>query len=130
MSARGRTVTANQLVYDQADFFQSDGFTRVTGLTPSQLTCQLFFQNVLQPWSFLSGAGVTDAQVAAGRIFFVEVAGSPGIYNVRWFPTSVGYWRLIISYPTGLQIAAQEYDVTQPVSVNQGLQSSFIRTPC
>lgn len=128
---RGRLVYANQTVVDQSDFFQVDGFTRVTGLTVSQLTCQLFFDNSLQPWPFVTGAGFTDIQIAAGYVYWLEVPGSPGIYSVRFRPTSVGYWRLIITYPAGTQISAQDYDViATPPTVDTGLKASFIKPPC
>ena len=59
MTTRGRLVYANQTVVDQADFFQSDGYTRVTGLVPANLVMQLFFDNQLQPWTFITGANLT-----------------------------------------------------------------------
>lgn len=130
-TTRGRLVSTNNVVLDQADFFQIDGFTRVTGLLPGQLTCQLFFQNQLQPWPLATGAGVTDAQVAAGRVYWTEVPGSPGIYNIRWRPNAVGYWRLIITYPAGLQIMGQDYDVVVAgVAVETGLKASFVKPNC
>ena len=128
-TTRGRHVYTNQVVFDQADFFQSDGFTRVTGLTPAQLTCQLFFNNSLANWPLNASPGTTDAQVASGRVYWVEVPGSEGYYNVRWRPNAVGYWRLVITYPAGTQIMAQDYDVlNQPQTVDQGLKASFVRS--
>ena len=128
MTTRGRLVYANQTVVDQADFFQSDGYTRVTGLTPTGLICQLFFDNQLQPWKFITGANITDTQIASGAVYWVEVPGSPGIYSVRFRPNAVGYWRLLISYPVGLQIMGQDYDVNPvPPMVEQGLSSSFVK---
>jgi hypothetical protein len=127
MTTRGRTVYSNQTVVDQADFFQSDGYTRVTGLLPSQLVCQFFFNNKLQTWPLISGANLTDMQIVAGSVYWWEVPGSPGIYSVRWRPNAVGYWRLLISYPAGLQTSGQDYDVNPiPPVVNQGLQTSFV----
>ena len=132
-TTRGRLVNNNNVVLDQADFFQVDGFTRVPGLTIGQLTCQLFFQNALQPWTFVSGSGVTDVQAVSGRVYWVEVPGSPGIYNVRWRPNATGYWRLIITYPVGMQIMGQDYDVIAGASAadcGTGLKSSFIKPGC
>lgn len=111
-TTRGRLVAANQVVYDQADFFQIDGFTRITGLVPANLTCQVFFNNALQSWPMVSGATVTDPQVVAGKVYWQEVGVSTGIYNVRFRPNAVGYWRLLITYPAGSQILAQDFDVT------------------
>jgi hypothetical protein len=113
-TTRGRQVFSNQVVFDQADFFQSDGFTRVTGLTTSNLTCELFFNNILMPWSFLSGVGISDAQIAAGKVYWMEIPTDPGRYNIRWRPNAVGYWRLLITYTAGQQIMGQDYDFIKP----------------
>ena len=130
-TTRGRQVFANQVVFDQADFFQSDGFTRVVGIVISQLTCELFFNNSSLPWVLTPSAGVSDAQVAAGKIYWGEIPGDPGRYSVRWRPNALGYWRLIITYPTGTQIMAQDYDVvSQPPTVDQGLKASFLKPGC
>lgn len=128
---RGRTVDNNQTVLDQADFFLPDGFTRVFGLNVAQITSQLFFQNQLQPWPLVSGIGITDSQIVSGRIYWVEVPGSPGIYNVRWRPNAIGYWRLIITYPAGQQIVGQDYDVIQTsAQATGGLKPSFMKPHC
>lgn len=130
-TTRGRLVYANQTVVDQADFFQSDGFTRVTGLTVTNLICQIFFDNQLQPWSFITGANLTDTQIASGSVYWLEVPGSPGIYSVRFRPNSIGYWRLLITYTAGQQIMGQDYDVNAaPPTVDQGLKASVVRPNC
>lgn len=130
-TTRGRQVFANQVVFDQADFFQSDGFTRVIGLVTSNLTCELFFNNILMPWSFVSGVGISDAQIAAGKVYWLEIPNDPGRYNIRWRPNAVGYWRLLITYTAGLQIMGQDYDVINtPQTVDQGLKASFIKPGC
>jgi len=129
-TTRGRLVQINQVILDQADFFQSDGFTREVGLTPSDLTSQIFHLNVLQPWPLVDGASVTDASVASGKIYWTEVSGSPGIYNIRWRPNSLGYWRLLITFAAGTQIMGQDYDVVSQVPLAEsGLRASFTR-PC
>lgn len=127
-TTRGRLVQINQVILDQADFFQLDGFTRVVGLQPSDLTLQLFFQNQLQPWPLIIGSGVTDALVKSGSVYWNEVPGSPGIYNVRFRPNTTGYWRLLITYAAGTQIMGQDYDVvTQTPVVESGLKASFVK---
>ncbi len=130
-TTRGRIVQQNQVVYDQVDFFQSDGFTRVTGLTASTVSLNAFFENVAQPWPLTNGLTVLDAQVASGYVYFNEVPGSPGYYNIRWRPNAVGYWRLLITYTPGQQIEAQDYDViaTFP-TIETGLTASFIKREC
>lgn len=130
-TTRGRLVRNNEVVLDQADYFGPDGFTRVTGLTVADLTYAIFFNNTLLPWVFVTGAGVTDAQVASGKVYFIEVPGSPGYYNVRFRPNAVGYWRLLLTYTAGEQIMAQDYDVSgAPANMDIGLQSSFIKPGC
>jgi hypothetical protein len=130
-TTRGRLIYANQVVHDQADFFQPDGYTRVTGLTIGQLQMQMFFNNAAQPWQFVVGSGVMDAQVASGKVYWIEVPGAPGIYNVRWRPNALGYWRLLITYPAGQQIMAQDYDVIPGgASTDSGLRESFVKPSC
>jgi hypothetical protein len=117
-------------VLDQADYFQLDGYTRVTGLTPGDLVSQLFYNNTEQPWPLLDGLGVPDAPVSSGRVYFPEVPGSPGIYSVRFRPNALGYWRYLLDYPVGQQIMAQDYDVTPTASTtSSGIKSSFVK-PC
>lgn len=128
MTTHGRIIPINQAVLDQADFFQSNGFTRIVGLTPAQLLGQLFYNNAVQPWPLISGTGIADAQVASGRVYFNEVPGSPGFYNVRFRPNALGYWRLLLTYTTGTQTVGQDYDVVQNApAVAQGLNASFIK---
>lgn len=127
-TTRGRIVQANQVVLDQVDFFESDGFTRVTGLTVGSLVSQIFYNNIVQPWPLVSGLGVTDVQVTAGRVYFNEVPGNPGFYNVRFRPNALGFWRNLLTYPAGQQISAQDFDVVQNApATEQGLQASFVR---
>lgn len=127
-TTRGRVVQANQVVLDQVDFFQGDNYTRATGLIPSSLVSQIFFNNLLQPWTLVSGLGVTDAQVVSGRVYFDEIPGNPGFYNVRFRPNAQGYWRNILTYPAGQQITAQDFDVvTGAPAMEQGLNASFIK---
>jgi hypothetical protein len=129
-TTRGRLVAPNQVVFDQADFFQSDGYTRVLGLTVSQVAIQVYLNNVLQGWTLVDGSAVTEAQIVSGKVYFSPISGGP--YSVRWRPNAIGYWRLILTYPAGSQILAQDYDVststgTSGPSSSTGLQTSFIK---
>lgn len=127
-TTRGRLVQINQIIIDQADFFQSDGFTRVLGLGISDVVSQLFFNNQLQPWPLVLGNGVTDAQVRSGTIYWNEIPGSPGFYNVRFRPNAIGYWRLLITYTAGEQIMAEDFDVAAQVPVvESGLKATFTK---
>lgn len=125
-TTRGRLVRVNQTVIDQADYFQADGFTRVAGLTIVDVTSQIFFDNVLQPWILTDGTSVADNQVASGRLYFHEIPGTTGNYSLRFRPNAGGYWRVLLTYTSGQQILAQDYDVTaEPLTVKGGLKASF-----
>ena len=130
-TTRGRLVQVNQVIIDQVDYFEPDGYTRVVGLTiAADLTHEFFFDNVLQPWPMIDGSAVADAAVRSGNIYFHEVPGSPGFYNVRFRPNALGYWRLLINYAAGTQIMGQDYDVVAQVpQAETGLRASFTR-PC
>lgn len=108
-TTRGRLVYSNQVVYDQADFFQADGYTRVVGLLPANVDPELYYNNEPMPWPLVSGVGVQDTQVVSGRIYWQAIAGGP--YSIRFRPNAVGFWRLLLTYAPGTQILAQSFDV-------------------
>lgn len=127
-TTRGRIVQANQVVLDQVDFFEADGFTRVVGLTPATLSSEIFHENIIQPWPLISGLAITDAQIASGSVYFNEIPGQPGFYNVRFRPNATGFWRNLLTYAVGTQISAQDFDVIQTsLGPGSGLQASFIK---
>ena len=126
-SFRTRRIASNETVYDQADFFQGNGYDRVTGILINQITAKLFFNNLPQPVSILDGSNITDSLVAAGFVYWQEIGGAAGYYNVRWRPSAVGHWRLVLSYPTGTQSLVLDYDVEAEVDAgfSGGLKASF-----
>lgn len=126
-TTQGRLLRINETVIDQVDYFQVDGFNRVAGLTFANLSSRLFFNNVVQPWSLVNGATVSDHLVAASAIYFHEIAGAPGHYSVRFRPNAAGYWRLVLTYAAGQQTVAHDYDVVlEPSSKQGGLKASFV----
>ena len=128
MATRSRTVLINQVVYDQADFFQADGSTRQESLVTTDLTYAIFFKNVPQSWVLVDGSSVLDSQVRSGSIYFNEMPGSPGYYNVRFRPNALGYWRLLLTWAgPDVQIVAQDYDVVEQTLAASGLKSSFTK---
>lgn len=130
-TTRERSVPLRQVVDDQADFFQPDGFTRVAAISVGQLALNLFFGNVLQAWPLISGLGLTDAQLVAGYVYFQEVSGSPGYYSVRFRPNAAGYWRLSLTWGAGTQTVISDFDVTScPPLVDTGLNASFMKPGC
>lgn len=125
-TTRGRLVFNNLVVYDQADFFGLDGYSRVADLTTSQLVLQVYYDNMLQNWLLVPGTGVAEGQVASGNVYLDTLPG--GSYGVRWRPNAIGYWRILLTYPVGSQILAQDYDVgsgTGVVPPGGGLKVSF-----
>lgn len=127
-TTRGRVVQANQVVLDQVDFFLSDGYTRVSRLVPGNLEAQIFFNNSPLAWPIVTGSAVADPQVSAGHIYFNEIPGLLGFYSVRFRPDALGYWRIVLTYPAGLQSSAQDFDVVQsPPAMESGLRPSFVK---
>ena len=123
----GRLIQVNQPILDQADFFEPDGFTRTTGLGVVDLSLNLFYKNGLLPWPLIDGSGVSDALVKSGSVYWNEIAGSPGLYSVRFRPNAVGYWRLLLNYTAGLQIMGQDYEVVAQIPlVESGLLANFV----
>jgi hypothetical protein len=126
-TTRGRLVFNNLVVFDQADFFEADGFTRVVGIVPGQLVLEVFNDNISLPWPLASGAGITEPQITSGQVYWDIL--SLGSYGLRWRPNAIGYWRLILSYPAGSQILAQDYDVNSGTGImapGGGLKVSFV----
>ena len=126
-TTRGRVVLANQVVYDQVDFFHLDGFTRVVGLVPGHLELHVFFNNVLQAWDLVLGTSVADAKVTAGYLYFNEIPGVFGFYNLRFRPNALGFWRIVLTFGAGSQVSAQDFDVVQSLPAETGLKASFLK---
>lgn len=130
-TTRGRSVAPSQVIFDLADIFGSDGFTRVTGLNASSFALQVYRDNTLQGWTLVSGVGVADTAVVAGKVYISPITNGP--YSLRWRPNAVGFWRILLTYSAGFQILAQDYDVafadrsTATATSGPGLHTSFMR---
>jgi hypothetical protein len=122
-----RTVVAGQPIFQQVDLFLPDGITRAQGVSPLQLLSKLHFNTTDTAWPIVSGVGVKDLQVAAGRVYWEEF--SAGYYSLRFFPNQVGIWRLIVTWPGGNQAVSQTYDVVaKPAFPGAlGLRASFVK---
>jgi hypothetical protein len=126
-----RLVQNNEEIDDQVDFLAGDVFTRIVGITVPQLSLKVFFNNQLQSWPLINGQGITDAQVVSGSVYFNEIAGAPGYYSVRWRPSGVGFWRLVLNYAAGQQTVALGYDVkSEAPLIDSSLSASFIKPRC
>jgi len=123
---RTRLIQVNQVVFDQVDIFQADFFTRVTGLTPADVTLTLMFNNQAVAWPLVDGTAVLDTQVVAGSVYWAELPNNA--YGIRFFPNSLGHWNLAISYSAAppSQIIGIDFDVVNlPLSVDSGLRADF-----
>lgn len=122
---RSRLVSSNQVVFDQADFYQADLYTKVSGLTPSDVSLTLTFNNVALNWPLISGTGILDNQVAAGSVYWNALPSNS--YGLRFFPNAVGAWALELGYGTGApaQRIKLFYDIL-PISCPSGINISFI----
>jgi hypothetical protein len=119
-------VPPNQVVIDQADLFQVDGYTRITGIVPSGLTCAVYYNNVPQSWPLVDGSFTTDVQIASGNVYWNEIGIATGFYSVRFFPNAIGFWRIVLRYGAGSLEVTRDYDVRDLTSTDEGLVTSFI----
>ena len=126
-SPPSRTVQAGRMVLDQVDLFLADGKTRSQGVLPSNLLLRVFTGATALAWPLVSGVGVQDVQVAAGKVYWTEF--STGFYNIRFFPNMVGSWRVLLTYPAFDQAVSLSYEVVPQAGVpgGLGLRSSFVR---
>jgi hypothetical protein len=122
---RTRTVQVNEVLFDQVEILQTDLFTRVTGLIPSNVSLFLRYNNNTANWPLVSGVDITDSQVASGSVYWNPLAS--GAYGLRFFPNALGTWVLELAYTGGSpnQRITITYDVFNPLSVETGLRASF-----
>lgn len=122
-----RTVSVSKLVLDQVDLFRSDGKTRAQGVVIGDLNLKLFFKGSRVEWPLVSGTGVQDLQVTAGRVYWTEF--ETGFYTLRFFPNVIGSWRVLLTYPAYDQAVSLSYDVAQPafVPASSGIRASFLK---
>lgn len=126
-SAPSRRVDSSKMVFDQVDLFLTDGKTRAQDVQVSDLALRVFHNGTQLNWSLVSGAGIPDVRVAAGKVYWTEI--STGFYSLRFFPNAVGEWRVLVTYPAHDQAVSFGYDVVpQAASAGGlGLRASFVR---
>lgn len=122
-----RSVPTGRMVLDQVDLFEVDGKTRSQGVVEANLLLRIYVGATQLSWPLVSGVGVSDVQVAAGRVYWSEF--STGFYNIRFFPNMLGLWRVLLTYPAFDQATSLTYDVVPQGGVpgGLGLRASFIR---
>ncbi len=124
---KSRTVTANQIVFDQADIFQANGLTRITGIDPGGFTFRLHYNGTVKSWALVDGSSITDGQVVSGQVYWSEIGSATGFYSIRWRPDAVGYWHLSFAYAAVAQTSLSEFDVVPAPTSPQGLTVSFTK---
>jgi hypothetical protein len=121
-----RTLQSGRMVFEPVDLFLGDGSTRAQGVLPSDLQLRIFVGATQLSWPLVTGAGVSDVQVASGKVYWSEV--STGFYSVRFFPNLVGLWRVLLTYPTYDQAVSMAFDVVVPAPTSSsGMNVSFYR---
>lgn len=122
-----RIVPAGQMILENVDLFLGDGKTRVVEVPVSDLQLKVFCNSSEVDWPLVSGVGINDIRVTAGKVYWTEIAD--GFYTIRLFPSVLGLWRLILTYRAYDQAVSFTYDVTPKVSVNPstGVRTSFFK---
>lgn len=122
-----RNLQAGLVLFEQVDFFLPDETTRATGILPVDLSVKLQLGATSLTWPVVSGVGVPDVRVAAGKVYWEEFEA--GFYSIRLFPNQVGVWRLIVTWTAGDQAVSHVYDVSAKPSPQGilGLRASFVK---
>lgn len=121
-----RSTPSGVMIQEQVDLFLEDGKTRAQGVVPADLQLKIFLDGSQVDWPLLSGVGINDPRVTAGRVYWSEF--TTGFYYVRFFPNRVGTWRLVITYPAKDQAVSLSYAVSpQYASPPLGMRASFLR---
>jgi hypothetical protein len=98
------------LVIDQFPAFEDDGYTKISGLQPSDFTTTV--------WA--------DAVVQATPVSISEI-GSSGEYKLSYTPPTEGYWKLEIYFNFNDEIMVSEAEVRVPESVDIMEQLALIK---
>ncbi len=122
---RSRLTQVNQVAYDLVDIFQSDLFTRITGLTAADVTLTLMFNNAVVAWPLENGASVPDSQIASGTVYWDQLTN--GSYGLRFIPNAIGHWNLWIAYSSSSpsQIVGISIDVVNAPTPDTGIMVNF-----
>lgn len=121
-----RNSPAGKMILEQVDFFQVDGRTRAQGIVPGDLQLKVFLNEAQVDWPLVSGSGIQNVRVTAGRVYWTEF--SSGYYSVRFYPNMVGTWRVLVTYPDQDQAISLTYDVApQYAPPPSGMKASTLR---
>jgi hypothetical protein len=127
-----RLLAAGTVIYDQLDFYSpSSTINRINGIVVANLSLLVFVNNGLTSWPLADGTSIPDSSISSGSIYFNEIAGSDGYYNLRYFPNQIGFWRMIVIHSAYSIEIVKEYDIIASGSLKPtsgtGLNASFVR---
>jgi hypothetical protein len=122
-----RIITAGKMILENVDLFLGDGKTRSVGVPVSDLQLMIFCNSSEVSWPLVSGTSINDIQVASGSIYWTEITN--GFYTIRFFPSVIGLWRILLTYQSYDQTISFTYDVVPKVVTNlsPGVRTSFSR---
>jgi hypothetical protein len=115
------------MILNQVDLFLADGKTRAQDVQTTDLLLRVYVDDSPLGWTLVSGVGVPDVRVAAGRVYWTEF--STGFYSIRFFPNALGVWRILLTFPAHDQAVSLSYSVVPQVrnDLGSGMRASFIR---
>jgi hypothetical protein len=122
-----RVCYSGKMILNQVDLFLADGKTRAQDVQTTDLLLRVYVDDSPLGWTLVSGVGVPDVRVAAGRVYWTEF--STGFYSIRFFPNALGVWRILLTFPAHDQAVSLSYSVVPQVrnDLGSGMRASFIR---
>lgn len=97
----GREVPVNIEVVDQFPVYDTDGYTRISGMVQGDFTIIVYYNGVVQ---------------VAYPVTITEI--SSGEYKTTFTPNAVGFWVVVIGTSAYLQWREGEYDVVEASPIN------------
>lgn len=111
-----RRLIVNQLAYDTViPTLNGDSARPVTGLTYSNFTADVVINGGYMPWEVLSSANVNVMDVLPNKIYVNEVSIGSGVYSIKWWPSQVGFFHIIMKWTAGNQYYDMKYDIVPSV---------------
>lgn len=122
----GRTIPAGRLVFDQIDFILPGTINRIGAIQVTDLDCAVFVDNVPTSWPLGDGSSMSDGTISSGVVYFNEIFGVIGYYQIRFFPNKPGFWRIVVRNAANGIEQIREYDVVPLSPAGSGLVASSL----
>ena len=128
----GRLVSAGTVIHSQVDLYNPPGsITRQPGVQPIHVAMKAFVNGTELGWTLEDGSSVVDSSIAAGSVYFNEIAAEPGFYVVRFFADRVGFWRIVLTVSMVQSEPILEFDIIASGALKPGgsggLNASFVK---